>query len=838
MRSQQPGGAFTVATLPSATQMIGEAVGTLAYTTDGGLQSWTGTAWTSIVQPNSFYNTVAPAVSSALRNIGGASQSLSGAPFSQNDPSVILDIGIASLSPRNTWLDLPTGFSYTAGVNSSIDNTNGFMPGGQVTVTFTTAPSGTSATLSSNWAYTTAPAGGWATLFSDGQIRFVTYTNGATTATWTGALTGSPTATASAIVPNSNGRVANAAFNSTDGINGTIYFRVQRQAVSIDGSLNNTSTLFYDGAGNIAAAAGGNYPPALMTLNNGASNQQLLMQLTVGNFQTVFNRSSNNVVDRIPKINQTSTGFISFQPQILSSGATTGAFDTSDIEIVVTWAPQTLNIAFTAAIASTATSATLQVAWAYTTGTYYVTFSDGEIRGVTLTNAATTATWTGGLTNSVGSFGQIPMTRYWYYLDSILLSTSLLGSNTDTQSGQLQPGMFYSVGIGNGHAGPNAYFGGALGPYYIRRVQLSKATYYPPVGDCLIGFTGDSFTVGGGTNGGAILPNTATAGQIAADTQGALDPANPSNSTFVSPLGYAATWVKNLQAYSKKQLGFYFRAFGSAKSGYSNYWTGSYPSPMARPDPLVFFTGAISGTSATMTAVWPYATGTWTLTLPSGTIATATLTNSSAAVTFGSSQTEPTAATVSTSVYYRAYWDALCYAQPELVVIEDCVNNLYQCPNSTGANITPAADIQTMCNYFANNNASLKQIIIMECPSIELVPKLSSGGSLTNAQTVTVSALFRSQMRAAFYNTVATAGTRKVPIVYVPTYEQWAGDTTYGPRFLIGSNPSNIATSGSVQGPNGTSPNIHPCAEGEIRLADIMWPSIKSYLQNRQIGTL
>lgn len=48
IKSQAAGGAFTVATLPTASQMIGESVGTTAYTTDRGLQTWNGTVWASI----------------------------------------------------------------------------------------------------------------------------------------------------------------------------------------------------------------------------------------------------------------------------------------------------------------------------------------------------------------------------------------------------------------------------------------------------------------------------------------------------------------------------------------------------------------------------------------------------------------------------------------------------------------------------------------------------------------------------------------------------------------------------------------------------------------------
>jgi hypothetical protein len=60
-------------------------------------------------------------------------------------------------------------------------------------------------------------------------------------------------------------------------------------------------------------------------------------------------------------------------------------------------------ITFTGAPLAGATSATLSSVWAYPTTTSNVTFSDGEVRGVTLTNGATTATWTIGLIAGVSA---------------------------------------------------------------------------------------------------------------------------------------------------------------------------------------------------------------------------------------------------------------------------------------------------------------------------------------------------------------------------------------------------------------------------------------------------
>lgn len=64
---------------------------------------------------------------------------------------------------------------------------------GNAPLTFTAAPTGSSATLASNWPGTATSI---VVVFSDWESRTVTVANGATTASWTGALVGTPTANA------------------------------------------------------------------------------------------------------------------------------------------------------------------------------------------------------------------------------------------------------------------------------------------------------------------------------------------------------------------------------------------------------------------------------------------------------------------------------------------------------------------------------------------------------------------------------------------------------------------------------------------------------------------
>jgi len=69
----------------------------------------------------------------------------------------------------------------------------------------------------------------------------------------------------------------------------------------------------------------------------------------------------------------------------------------------VTWTPALQGILyyFTAAVSSGATTATLQNAWTFPTGSYVISFSDGTTKTATLTLNSTAVSWAGGLSNNV-----------------------------------------------------------------------------------------------------------------------------------------------------------------------------------------------------------------------------------------------------------------------------------------------------------------------------------------------------------------------------------------------------------------------------------------------------
>lgn len=100
------------------------------------------------------------------------------------------------------------------------------LPGNSV-LTFTAAPTGASATLASSWPGTATSI---VVVFSDWESRTVTVANGATTASWTGSLTGTPTATATVDGNTTPPGAGTFAFTSDLGVvasNGTIWGATQ-----------------------------------------------------------------------------------------------------------------------------------------------------------------------------------------------------------------------------------------------------------------------------------------------------------------------------------------------------------------------------------------------------------------------------------------------------------------------------------------------------------------------------------------------------------------------------------------------------------------------------------
>jgi len=331
--------------------------------------------------------------------------------------------------------------------------------------------------------------------------------------------------------------------------------------------------------------------------------------------------------------------------------------------------------------------------------------------------------------------------------------------------------LFYEISIGNGPGGANSFLGGNLGPFTIRRFQVSSAYFPPPTLPLLVGFYGDSYSAGGGVNGDGGVPGTATVALINA-AQYMVNTQSWSNSILSGTTQLA--WQAQLASYFLKQLGGYPSFFGACKSGYSSYFTTTSGSP------------------------------------------------------YNSSMDNPSGISQVNNAGYVTYCQALDAAQPQIIVYWDNVNNAYESPTSTGLTADPVGDLKWHFNKWADNNPRLQYIVFLEQMSLELMPAV---GALNPTTYKTISANWRPLWRSAFYsgnslNPVFYAGRRQVPVLFVPTYERMISASD-GNQMLYGSNPNNICTSGSNQGPSGASPDIHPSPYGRIVIADLCWQALK-----------
>ncbi len=78
-------------------------------------------------------------------------------------------------------------------------------------------------------------------------------------------------------------------------------------------------------------------------------------------------------------------------------------FNNETIYSIPTQGAASQNLTLTGSLTAGATSATLNSTWAGVTGTYNVSFSDGEMIPVNFTNGSAAITWTTALTNNVTS---------------------------------------------------------------------------------------------------------------------------------------------------------------------------------------------------------------------------------------------------------------------------------------------------------------------------------------------------------------------------------------------------------------------------------------------------
>lgn len=231
----------------------------------------------------------------------------------------------------------------------------------------------TSATLSVAWALatTTYPV----VFFERGagacEQRTVTLTNGATTATWSGGLNQNCTANAVALgytaIFNNRIECVRLDANNVSAISSVIYAPAWQEKSGTD---------------NVYIANFLNFGILIDNGYGGAAQIRL-------NRTEIFASQAAAVGAACIRVNLPAygVGFLSVDCHELSIGASSAT------------------VTFTAGVAATAVSATLAAPWPNPTGLWNVWFVESsggaiEVRYVTLTNGATTATWSLGLTNA------------------------------------------------------------------------------------------------------------------------------------------------------------------------------------------------------------------------------------------------------------------------------------------------------------------------------------------------------------------------------------------------------------------------------------------------------
>lgn len=123
IRSQASGGAYTVATLPTASQMLTQPVGSLAYTSDAGLYAWNGTTWlpfiaAQITAPTFPYTLLASDFGSIIYSSSGTNTATIPANASVAYPAGTV-ITFINMSANNMTIAITTDTMYLAGAGTT-----------------------------------------------------------------------------------------------------------------------------------------------------------------------------------------------------------------------------------------------------------------------------------------------------------------------------------------------------------------------------------------------------------------------------------------------------------------------------------------------------------------------------------------------------------------------------------------------------------------------------------------------------------------------------------------------------------------------------------------------
>jgi len=236
-RSQSAGSAFTVATLPTLSQMVGEPIGMLAYTSDSGLYAWNGTTWVSVAANATLALGITPVAGGTPGNIlydnagfvGELATTGSGNVVLATSPTLVTPV-LGAASGTSLSLTSATGLTLNGSVLAKT-NTLLFLP-----LSYYIAPTNTTGIIGSG---------------GTGSISNATWSSGIATLTFTAITTAIPVNT-----------VISVSGMSPSGYNTTYALVTASSTTTISYAVVSNPGAFSSGASAAITGGGNNYTPS------------------------------------------------------------------------------------------------------------------------------------------------------------------------------------------------------------------------------------------------------------------------------------------------------------------------------------------------------------------------------------------------------------------------------------------------------------------------------------------------------------------------------------------------------------------------------------------------
>ena len=162
--------------------------------------------------------------------------------------------------------------------------------------------------------------------------------------------------------------------------------------------------------------------------------------------------------------------------------------------------------------------------------------------------------------------------------------------------------------------------------------------------------------------------------------------------------------------------------------------------------------------------------------------------------------------------------DAIIANDPELIITFGSVNDINSGGIGTVSDTNTLDQAKLAMDDFIDNCPNLRKIMFFGGFSAHNIPsKLAISG-------------WNTTMKAYQDNLAQINGYRDV-VQFIPTWDAWGGYNVPA-TYINGSHPDNLTTSGPAT--NGD--DVHPTAVGHIKIAEIMWPHIRSFLGRRSMS--